>query len=285
MSPRDLPDGGDFVLSLDPGGPDWHLDSVVYEIFPDRFATTGAAAGVTLPDWAVRRDVGRASRGTQPQHAARAGSAATCRGIEQRLDHVEQLGANALYLTPVFPAGSTHRYDATSFDHVDPLLGGDAALASLVAARARARHARHRRPDAEPLRRRSRVVPARARERRLAGARLLLLRRLVPARLRLVVRREVVAEARPSQPRAPAPPRRRARVGRGEVAAAAVRVRRLADRRRQHGRAPSRRRPHATSSRARCGPRSPPPERRAARRRARPRLPRRPPGRSAGTGR
>ena len=55
-------------------------------------------------------------------------------GIEQRLDHIEQLGVNALYLTPVFPAGSTHRYDATSFDHVDPLLGGDAALASLVAA-------------------------------------------------------------------------------------------------------------------------------------------------------
>ena len=27
------------------------------------------------------------------------------RGIEQRLDHIEPLGANALYLTPIFPAG------------------------------------------------------------------------------------------------------------------------------------------------------------------------------------
>jgi alpha-glucosidase len=60
------------------------------------------------------------------------------RGIEQRLDHVERLGANVLYLTPVFPAGSTHRYDSTTFEHVDPLLGGDEALASLTRPRTRA---------------------------------------------------------------------------------------------------------------------------------------------------
>ena len=44
------------------------------------------------------------------------------------------IGATILYLTPCFPARSTHRYNATSFDHVDPLLGGDDALVSLVAA-------------------------------------------------------------------------------------------------------------------------------------------------------
>ncbi len=37
-------------------------------------------------------------------------------------------GATLLYLTPVFEAWSNHRYDAVSFDRVDPLLGGDAAL-------------------------------------------------------------------------------------------------------------------------------------------------------------
>jgi Glycosidases len=55
-------------------------------------------------------------------------------GIEQHLDHVERVGANAIYMTPIFPATSTHRYDATSFDHVDPLLGGDAAFDSLARA-------------------------------------------------------------------------------------------------------------------------------------------------------
>jgi alpha-glucosidase len=133
VSPRDLPDGGDFVLTLDPGGPDWHLDSVVYEIFPDRFATTGAAAGVQLPDWAVRRDWNARPEG-RSRNTPRELFGGDLPGIEQRLDHVEQLGANVLYLTPVFPAGSNHRYDATSFDNVDPLLGGDTALASLIAA-------------------------------------------------------------------------------------------------------------------------------------------------------
>ena len=59
-------------------------------------------------------------------------------GARQRLDHVTGLGANLVYLTPVFPGRSSHRYDAATFDHVDPLLGGDEALASFVrAARAK----------------------------------------------------------------------------------------------------------------------------------------------------
>ena len=37
-----------------------------------------------------------------------------------------------VYLTPVFEAWSNHRYDAVSFDRVDPLLGGDEALARLI---------------------------------------------------------------------------------------------------------------------------------------------------------
>ncbi|MDX6478809.1 MAG: alpha-glucosidase, partial [Gaiellaceae bacterium] len=38
---HDIPDDDDFVLTRDPGGPDWHLDSVVYQIFPVRFASSG----------------------------------------------------------------------------------------------------------------------------------------------------------------------------------------------------------------------------------------------------
>jgi alpha-glucosidase len=55
-------------------------------------------------------------------------------GIEGHLDHLERLGVTMLYLTPVFAGRSNHRYDALSFDEVDPLLGGDEALISLVAA-------------------------------------------------------------------------------------------------------------------------------------------------------
>ncbi|HVM17464.1 MAG TPA: glycoside hydrolase family 13 protein [Gaiellaceae bacterium] len=132
---HDVPDADDFVLSLAAGGPDWHLDGVVYEIFPDRFARGGVAHDP--PEWAVPREWDElpTGRGRETPYEWFGGD---LRGVEQRLDHVAGLGATALYLTPVFPAGSTHRYDAVSFDRVDPLLGGDDALRSLAdAARAR----------------------------------------------------------------------------------------------------------------------------------------------------
>ena len=132
---HDIPDSDDFVMSLDPGGPDWHLGSVVYEIFPDRFASRGL--DVQPPEWAIRRDWDELPTGRGPETPYE-WFGGDLRGVEERLDHVESLGANVIYLTPIFPAGSTHRYDSTTFDRIDPLLGGDEALESL----ARAAHAR-----------------------------------------------------------------------------------------------------------------------------------------------
>jgi alpha-glucosidase len=128
--PHEVTGADDFVLSPGPGGPAWHRASVVYQIYPDRFASSGAQR--TPPDWAVPRgwdelpSKGRAS-GTD-------WFGGDLPGIEQHLDHVERVGANAIYMTPIFPATSTHRYDSTSFDRVDPLLGGDEAFASLARA-------------------------------------------------------------------------------------------------------------------------------------------------------
>jgi alpha-glucosidase len=126
-------DEHDFVVSLDRGGPEWHLGSVVYEIFPDRFSRAGVANVGDLPEWAVPRPWNALPKGSG-EEPGREWFGGDLPGIEQRLDHIARLGANVLYLTPFFPAGSTHRYDATSFDVVDPLLGGDAALDSLVGA-------------------------------------------------------------------------------------------------------------------------------------------------------
>ena len=132
---HEVADSDDFVITAGTWGPGWHLDSVAYQIFPDRFAATGLATDV--PGWAVPRgwDELPTGRGRPTPFELYGGD---LRGVEQHLDHIESLGANLIYLTPFFPASSTHRYDATSFQHVDPLLGGDAALESL----ARAAHAR-----------------------------------------------------------------------------------------------------------------------------------------------
>jgi alpha-glucosidase len=135
LSPHEVASADDFVLTVGETGPDWHLASVVYEIFPDRFASSGL--DVAAPDWAVRRDWDTLPTGRGPATPFE-WYGGDLRGIEQRLDHVERVGANALYLTPFFPARSTHRYDASSFYEVDPLLGGGEALRSL----ARAAHTR-----------------------------------------------------------------------------------------------------------------------------------------------
>ena len=135
MHEFDVPDADDFVVSPGAGGPDWHLESVVYQVFPDRFASSGL--DVAPPEWAIKRDWDELPRGRGPDTPFEWFGGDLC-GVEERLDHLSSLGVNVLYLTPVFPAGSTHRYDATTFDGVDPLLGGDDAFESLV----RAAHAR-----------------------------------------------------------------------------------------------------------------------------------------------
>jgi alpha-glucosidase len=128
---HEVADADDFMIAVGSSGPDWHLGSVAYEIFPDRFASSGL--DVDAPEWAIRRAWGElpTGRGRATPHELFGGDLP---GIEQHLDHIESVGANLIYLTPFFPAGSTHRYDATTFAHVDPLLGGDEALRSLAAA-------------------------------------------------------------------------------------------------------------------------------------------------------
>jgi alpha-glucosidase len=122
--------GDDFVLALG-DAPPWHASSVGYQIFPDRFARSDASRtppGSFVPRAWEDLPTGRGKATPLEWFGG------DLPGIEAHLDHVESLGASFLYLTPFFPAGSTHRYDATSFDRVDPLLGGDEALASLLRA-------------------------------------------------------------------------------------------------------------------------------------------------------
>jgi alpha-glucosidase len=130
---RDVGDRDDFVVSTFPPPPDWLADSVCYEIFPDRFARGIDEAQWVDPegDWAIECDW-ETPIAADWKRAVRQLYRGDLVGVRQRLDHLAGLGVNLIYLTPVFPARSCHRYDASTFDAVDPVLGGDAALAALV---------------------------------------------------------------------------------------------------------------------------------------------------------
>ena len=126
-------DDEDFKLLAYPEPPAWAKSTVMYQIFPDRFARSSDADGRELPIWAEP-----AAWTDEPVNIGpstpRQFFGGDLRGIEERLDHLVDLGVTMIYLTPVFPAHSNHRYDALSFAEVDPLLGGDDALVSLVEA-------------------------------------------------------------------------------------------------------------------------------------------------------
>ncbi|MEV1290443.1 glycoside hydrolase family 13 protein [Micromonospora sp. NPDC049679] len=128
---HDVPDDTDFRLVAYDPPPEWARDAVVYQIFPDRFARSAAAAERTPPHWAIPCEWDTPVVGSGPETSSQL-YGGDLDGIASRLDHLDRLGVNTVYLTPIFPARSNHRYDAASFDHVDPLLGGDAALARLA---------------------------------------------------------------------------------------------------------------------------------------------------------
>jgi alpha-glucosidase len=131
LTDHDVHSNNDFVIFSGTRAPDWVRSSVFYQIFPDRFATSPHKK--QLPDWAVPREWDEipAQKRSEISTEFYGGD---LYGVRDHLDHIEALGVNAIYFTPFFPARSNHRYDASSFDEVDPLLGGDEALQELVAA-------------------------------------------------------------------------------------------------------------------------------------------------------
>jgi neopullulanase len=111
--------------------PDWVKNAVFYQIFPDRFARSPRAPqlpGVEFKEW-----------GTPPEKEGFQGG--DLYGVVDKLDHLQALGVNAIYLCPIFASASNHRYHTFDYMQVDPLLGGNAALRALLdAAHGRGMH-------------------------------------------------------------------------------------------------------------------------------------------------
>ena len=126
---NDVTSAEDFQLLATPEFPSWVRKSVFYQIFPDRFATTGKYLKLK-PEKFVQRDWNTLPEGRSAQTGIEF-FGGDFDGVTEHLDYLEKLGINGIYFTPFFPANSTHRYDAASFEEVDPLLGGDAALIRL----------------------------------------------------------------------------------------------------------------------------------------------------------
>ncbi len=97
--------------------PEWAKNKVVYQIFPSRFAT----------DQDVPEEVWY-----QAPIDHKADLKGSLRGIINRLDYIKELGADIIYMTPVFKSGSSHKYNIDDYYVIDPAFGDKEDLKELV---------------------------------------------------------------------------------------------------------------------------------------------------------
>ena len=127
-----------FRVNTEESPPDWVPDQVFYQIFPERFRNGDPAVSPRSGAYVLREDGPiRAKAWGEPIDPKRPNSefyGGDLIGVRQALDYLQDLGVTAIYLNPIFTSPSVHKYDTEDFAHVDPYLGGDAALADLRAA-------------------------------------------------------------------------------------------------------------------------------------------------------
>ncbi len=115
--------------------PTWFQNTVMYQIFPDRFAFSDddtAKKGIAYhkalgqtPELheSVEEPVRWQPRAFEEHYSPDDFYGGTLRGIEEKLPYLKELGIGCLYLNPIVEARSNHRYDASDYRKVDPILG------------------------------------------------------------------------------------------------------------------------------------------------------------------
>ena len=89
----------------------WLQESIVYQIFVDRFYN--------------------GDKSNDPQNTAKWGTSVKpdsmfggdLQGIINKLDYLEELGVNLVYLTPIFKSSSNHKYNIADYYKIDPQFG------------------------------------------------------------------------------------------------------------------------------------------------------------------
>lgn len=103
--------------------PTWAKDMIMYQIFPDSFASEHRKI--------ANKSYEKANHLGEISVSERGGN---IRGIIENVDYLADLGINCLYLNPIFVAGAYHKYDIIDYFDIDPCLGTKAEFKELVAA-------------------------------------------------------------------------------------------------------------------------------------------------------
>jgi cyclomaltodextrinase len=127
--------------------PQWAKEAIWYQIFPERFRNGDLSNDPKLHDlaYADPQELPNAwqihpwssdwyklqdweLKNGEPElwkHLLRRRYGGDIQGIIDKLDYLQDLGINAIYLNPIFQSPSLHKYDGESYHHVDPNFGPD----------------------------------------------------------------------------------------------------------------------------------------------------------------
>lgn len=101
--------------------PNWFKNAVVYNIFPDSFATSKRFLDNKEKEIALPKGLTSKSK-----------LGGTIKGITQNLDYIADMGFTCIYLNPIFVAGESHKYDILDYFHIDPCFGTEDDFKELV---------------------------------------------------------------------------------------------------------------------------------------------------------
>ncbi|MBU0528397.1 glycoside hydrolase family 13 protein [bacterium] len=126
--------------------PDWAKDAIWYQIFPERFYNGDGTNDPTAESlWGVwpweRQTLWKISPWTSDWYELQPWEKANeqdydyqfqlrryggdIQGIIDKLDYLQNLGVNAIYLNPIFDSPSNHKYGAEMYHHIDRHFGPD----------------------------------------------------------------------------------------------------------------------------------------------------------------
>jgi len=126
--------------------PTWSKGVVWYQIFPDRFyngdpsndpkvtdqdgaypfdSTSDFQIHPWTSDWYELQPYEQKNGKDVFYNIQRRRYGGDLQGVIDKLDYLQSLGVNAIYMNPIFWAPSSHKYDALCYHHVDPSFGPD----------------------------------------------------------------------------------------------------------------------------------------------------------------
>ena len=100
----------------------WVNDTIWYQIFPDRFCSSGTDRGRKYHNWS--------SPDKKASNAYAYGG--DLKGVISKLDYLKELGITGLYFTPINESTSNHKYNTKDYTKIDSSFGNDEDIKNLV---------------------------------------------------------------------------------------------------------------------------------------------------------